>query len=112
MFHIHSSDPADCTCNCHANPGEKRLYVVNLQENDLDRRWLFSGASLQGFTNPNGLRCRDCNQYYGYKFGTDQLQPIEGNWTFGPRPDSLLAIPQSEGLHEAAWGIVTVWTMN
>jgi len=97
--------PADCTCNCHADPGEKRMEAVFLQKDDPALRRCFSHAILVGFMQPNGLRCRDCGQYYGYDPVTDALRPIEGNHTSGPHPDipHWLASANSAGWRQVRW---------
>lgn len=131
--------PLTCACRCHADPAEKRMEVIALQQDDSYHQRCFSRASLQGFNNPNGLRCRDCGQYYGYHPVTNELRPIEGNPTFGPHPGSIAAgrlapvanlgwrvtnwlTPNSapvwfqekirDGVQPPVWQIVTRWTMD
>ena len=129
--------PAECTCNCHANPSQKRMELVRLQEDEAVNHRCYSRAVLKGFANPNGFRCRDCGQFYGVDQATNQLRPIEGDQTFGPHPGMApsrfptvaplgwrllnwvtpafapagFQVMIRDGIRPPAWEIVTVWTM-
>lgn len=134
---MNRSHPADCKCNCHADPGNKRMEAVFLQKDDADLRRCFSHAVFEGFTNPCGFRCRDCNQYYGVDPVTNQLRPITGDQIYGPHPDIAhgpfdpavhlgwralnwltpafapvwLQVKIWHNLRAKEWEIVTRWTM-
>lgn len=134
MISLHSPN---CTCACHDEPGSTRMEIVHLQQDNTVNHRRFSHAELVGFTNPNGLRCRSCGQYYGADNIKDPLRPIEGNTTVGSHPDLPKPFPHvaplawrlmswftpayaplwlrekiREGLQPKEWEIVTKWTMR